>query len=104
MKPFSGEKKISWRSPSNIALVKYWGKHGIQLPQNPSLSFALKNSYTETSLTYSFNESEKTELEFLFEGKSNITFQNRINKVFAVYSEYLPFRRAAWPKSDGMAL
>ena len=24
-----------WQSPSNIALVKYWGKRDIQLPQMP---------------------------------------------------------------------
>ena len=30
---------ISAQSPSNIALVKYWGKYGEQLPQNASVSF-----------------------------------------------------------------
>ena len=32
---------ITWRSPSNIAIIKYWGKYGIQLPKNPSLSLTL---------------------------------------------------------------
>ena len=27
---------VTWDSPSNIALVKYWGKYGAQLPANPS--------------------------------------------------------------------
>ncbi len=40
----------SWRSPSNIALVKYWGKYDPQLPANPSLSFTLKESFTETKV------------------------------------------------------
>lgn len=40
----------SWRSPSNIALVKYWGKYEPQLPANPSLSFTLEESFTETKL------------------------------------------------------
>ena len=26
--------QITWRSPSNIAIIKYWGKHGVQLPRN----------------------------------------------------------------------
>ena len=26
-----------WESPSNIALVKYWGKSDIQIPKNLSL-------------------------------------------------------------------
>jgi diphosphomevalonate decarboxylase len=24
------EGTIAWQTPSNIALVKYWGKHGVQ--------------------------------------------------------------------------
>lgn len=40
-----------WRSPSNIALVKYWGKYEPQIPANPSISFTLSASYTETELT-----------------------------------------------------
>jgi diphosphomevalonate decarboxylase len=30
--------KVTWSSPSNIALVKYWGKEGNQIPKNPSVS------------------------------------------------------------------
>ena len=41
---------ISWRSPSNIALVKYWGKRPVQLPANPSLSMTLSRAYTEMTL------------------------------------------------------
>ncbi len=40
----------SWASPSNIALIKYWGKHGLQLPSNPSISFTLNACRTETRL------------------------------------------------------
>ncbi len=29
--------EITWRSPSNLAIVKYWGKHGVQMPKNPQL-------------------------------------------------------------------
>ena len=35
---------VKWNSPSNIALVKYWGKKENQIPQNPSISFTLSNS------------------------------------------------------------
>jgi diphosphomevalonate decarboxylase len=34
-------KKIKYEAPSNIALVKYWGKYGVQLPSNASISFTL---------------------------------------------------------------
>ena len=37
-----------WESPSNIALVKYWGKKEGQLPANPSLSLTLSSSVTRT--------------------------------------------------------
>ena len=43
---------VSWQAPSNIALVKYWGKYGEQLPKNASLSFTLNNCHTLTTLTY----------------------------------------------------
>ena len=33
---------VAWDSPSNIALVKYWGKKPVQLPANASISFTLK--------------------------------------------------------------
>ena len=29
---------IGYQAPSNIALVKYWGKYGVQLPKNASIS------------------------------------------------------------------
>jgi|TARA_B110000240_G_scaffold24953_2_gene25459 diphosphomevalonate decarboxylase len=41
----------TWSSPSNIALVKYWGKHGQQLPSNPSISFTLSNCRSTTSMS-----------------------------------------------------
>ena len=40
----------SWISPSNIALVKYWGKKENQIPINPSISFTLKNCNSKTRL------------------------------------------------------
>ncbi len=48
-------KRVAWRAPSNIALVKYWGKKEgsiSQLPSNPSISFTLTNSFTETEIIY----------------------------------------------------
>ena len=49
------EGKVGWRCPSNIAIVKYWGKHGRQLPKNASLSFTLTNAYTDTYISYADN-------------------------------------------------
>ena len=50
-KTITGDLKgeSSWKSPSNIALVKYWGKKDLQIPKNPSLSFTLSNCFTTTN-------------------------------------------------------
>jgi diphosphomevalonate decarboxylase len=39
---------VSWKSPSNIAFVKYWGKKENQVPMNPSLSMTLTGSFSIT--------------------------------------------------------
>ena len=64
----------NWLSPSNIALIKYWGKKDLQTPINPSLSFTLKQCYTETSVSYKPSKS-RFKYEFLFEGKSKPHFK-----------------------------
>lgn len=81
--------QIIKRSPSNIAIVKYWGKHGTQLPNNPSISFTLNNCFTETKITYSENESMS--LEFYFEGKENPAFKAKIEKYLNENRRYFSF-------------
>ena len=51
--------KSTWSSPSNIALIKYWGKKEIQIPINPSLSFTLTNCNTTCKLSYDYSENLK---------------------------------------------
>lgn len=69
--------QIVWRSPSNLAIIKYWGKHGVQLPRNPSLSFTLSASCTDTALAYEMREDTGNgiALEFLFQGAENEAFK-----------------------------
>jgi len=55
-----------WKCPSNIALVKYWGKRDFQKPMNPSLSFVLQNAFTETSVELHKDGNRK--VEYFFEG------------------------------------
>ncbi len=45
-------KETAWKSPSNIALIRYWGKYDVQIPANPSVSFTLSSSATSTRLKY----------------------------------------------------
>ena len=53
-----------WESPSNIALVKYWGKEKNQVPKNPSISFTLSKSKTITKLR--FRPKKKAQRKQLF--------------------------------------
>ncbi|MCF8297879.1 MAG: diphosphomevalonate decarboxylase [Saprospiraceae bacterium] len=111
--PLDGIHKLCWQSPSNIALIKYWGKYGNQLPRNPSLSFTLQNSYTEALITYSFkNEAEGISLEFYFERKENTDFKNRVEKYLISLIPIFPFLKQlnlrietknTFPHSSGIA-
>ncbi|MCK5884442.1 MAG: diphosphomevalonate decarboxylase [Bacteriovoracaceae bacterium] len=78
----------SWKSPSNIAIVKYWGKHGIQLPKNPSISFTLNECTTSTQISWVKGSGK---LEFVFEGKSNSTFYGKIEKYLSLLQDEMPF-------------
>lgn len=99
----------NWRCPSNIALVKYWGKRDFQKPMNPSLSFVLQNAFTETSVEL-FKEGDQ-KVEFYFEGVAS-PFGERIEKYLDQLSSRLSwvnkynFRihsRNSFPHSAGIA-
>ena len=85
--PNSGE--ISSVSPSNIALVKYWGKKPIQIPTNPSISFTLKKCYTKTSLT--FKKSNSFKFDFKIDGKSDNSFIPKIKSFLARIKDFTPY-------------
>jgi diphosphomevalonate decarboxylase len=83
--------KVSWSSPSNIALVKYWGKHGDQLPCNPSLSFTLKNAVTNMSIELKDRSSNHYKVEFLFEGKPSQKFSSKIELFLTKILDEMPW-------------
>ncbi len=77
------QHKVIWQSPSNIAIVKYWGKKGLQQGINPSISFTLSNSYTETEIRYRTKKSTKNIVfKFYFEGQHKPDFEKRILTYF----------------------
>ncbi len=81
---------ITWESPSNIALVKYWGKYGDQLPSNASLSLTLNACSTKTALA--FERADKGgEIAFHFEGKRNDVFGQKTIQFFERVKAYFPF-------------
>jgi len=79
----------SWQSPSNIALVKYWGKRAPQLPMNPSISFTL--SECRTTMRTVFEASERFSLGFTFGGKPNEAFAEKIRKFIEAHKDAFPF-------------
>jgi diphosphomevalonate decarboxylase len=83
-------KTISCQSPSNIALIKYWGKHGNQLPNNPSLSMTLQKAFTSTKMHYRPSKSGM-KVDYIFEGKHNSLFQEKIFHFMEKVTEFLPF-------------
>jgi len=68
---------VSWEAPANIALVKYWGKLGNQLPQNPSVSMTLSKSVTTTSVSWTEADGDP-KLSFRFEGQPHPKFEKRV--------------------------
>jgi diphosphomevalonate decarboxylase len=104
---------FKWSAPSNIALVKYWGKKENQIPANPSISFTLNNCKTITSLSFSKKENaENFSFDLLFEGKPKEDFKPKIQKFFERISTYLPFLKEyhftidtenTFPHSSGIA-
>lgn len=109
------EKGIfKWSAPSNIALVKYWGKKENQIPANPSISFTLNNCKTITELSFEkkAKPSDGFSFDLLFEGKPKEDFKPKIQKFFERISGYLPFLKEyhftidtqnTFPHSSGIA-
>ena len=106
---------ITWQSPSNLAIIKYWGKYGVQLPKNPSFSFTLKNAITETTLDYEPKKGIDTgivALEFFFDGQPMPAFEEKIKSFLTSIVEIFPFLRQlklhisshnSFPHSSGIA-
>lgn len=103
---------VKWESPSNIALVKYWGKKEHQIPENPSISFTLSNCKTITEVTFTKKESNDFSFDVVFEGENNEAFKPKIQTFFERIEIYMPFLRDyhfkietsnTFPHSSGIA-
>lgn len=115
-KPYKINQKsgsFSWQAPSNIALVKYWGKYGAQLPKNASLSFTLSKCCTITTLSYEARTPiEQFDFKVYLDGKREVGFEPKIQKFFERVETYLPFLKGftfkidtsnSFPHSSGIA-
>lgn len=66
-----------WKSPSNIALVKYWGKKEGQIPANPSLSFTLSECVTRTQIWIS-DKATESKIQVFYDGKLKPEFGQKV--------------------------
>ncbi|MFQ6603407.1 diphosphomevalonate/mevalonate 3,5-bisphosphate decarboxylase family protein [Flavobacterium sp. C3NV] len=114
---------FEWSAPSNIALVKYWGKKENQIPANPSVSFTLNNCKTITKVGFerrdaspeasgSLSTTNNFSFDLLFEGKPKEDFKPKIQKFLERIEVYLPFLKDyhftidtqnTFPHSSGIA-
>ncbi|HSD14613.1 MAG TPA: hypothetical protein VLB74_08190 [Flavobacterium sp.] len=104
---------FEWSAPSNIALVKYWGKKDKQIPANPSISFTLNNCKTITKLGFAKKEKDGNfSFDLLFEGQPKEDFKPKIQKFFERIFEYCPYLKDfhftidtqnTFPHSSGIA-
>ena len=108
------DQKVIASCPSNIALIKYWGKKQKQIPANPSLSFTLKEAKTQTSIHFVASESKNKEVnfEFYFEGKRKESFEPKLATFFRMIQDYCPYllevnirieSQNTFPHSSGIA-
>ncbi len=82
----------SWKSPSNIALVKYWGKSEPQIPKNASLSFTLSQSHTLTQIFFDKKTvSEERRLEIFLDGALKEAFRPKVAGFIERINEYVPY-------------
>jgi diphosphomevalonate decarboxylase len=111
---FSVEKEtVKWQAPSNIALVKYWGKSDPQIPKNASISFTLNNCHTITSIQFDKIPKGRTiAFELFFEGNKKEEFKPKIAQFFDRIKEYCPYifeynmvinSENSFPHSSGIA-
>jgi len=105
--------KVSFSSPSNIAIVKYWGKEpGDQIPMNPSLSMTLDQCRSFTTVEYEIRKGTEPHIEVVFEGKRSIDIEAKLQRWFTKISYFFSWLNYAslkveshnnFPHSAGIA-
>jgi diphosphomevalonate decarboxylase len=86
--------ETKWQAPSNIALVKYWGKKsgvGPQIPANASVSFTLSACKTETALQVRPRQAGELGFQFSFEGKAKPSFEPKLHDFLQRITPLCPY-------------
>jgi len=102
-------KETAWKSPSNIALIKYWGKYDVQIPANPSISFTLSEAATTTRLRYAEGTGK---ISVFLDGENTPSFLPKIQSFLDRTKDFFPFASKmdfeihtsnSFPHSSGIA-
>lgn len=111
---FIDKTSYTWQTPSNIALVKYWGKSNPQIPKNASISFTLNNCHTITTIAFErkLTKDKRVIFDLFFEGKEKEEFKPKIAEFFKRIQTYCPYifdykmtinSENSFPHSSGIA-
>jgi diphosphomevalonate decarboxylase len=76
------KNSVTWRSPSNIAIVKYWGKLDRQIPMNASISMTLSEACTQTTIDYRIKNNNEPTFEFFFNKLPQPSFEPKLINFF----------------------
>ena len=82
-------KTVTESCPSNIAIIKYWGKYENQIPANPSISYTLDHCRTNTELEFFADKSFS--VKTFLAGNEEQKFAEKIEKYFRNIEQYLPW-------------
>ena len=104
---------VGWISPSNIAIVKYWGKYSGQIPANPSLSITLSEARSKTRMAFVYDEKQsEITVNFKFNGREEKAFKKRIKDYLISLEVFMPWihktsfsieSENSFPHSSGIA-
>lgn len=104
---------FKWQTPSNIALIKYWGKSNPQIPKNASISFTLNNCHTTTKINFEKKINDNSvDFDLFFEGEKKEEFKPKISEFFSRIEEFCPYifdykmiieSENSFPHSSGIA-
>ena len=106
--------QTEWSAPSNIALVKYWGKKELQIPCNPSVSFTLDQCRTTTSIRFEriIDNLDHVSLAIQYDGKPAPSFEPKVKTFIDRILPYAPYLKEyhlqidtvnSFPHSSGIA-
>ena len=106
--------QTKWSAPSNIALVKYWGKKEFQIPCNPSVSLTLNRCRTTTSVRFKRYTDNLNRVTFgiKYDGNPAPSFEPKVKTFIDRILPYAPYLNKyhlqidtvnSFPHSSGIA-